>query len=129
MPIHHLSHGRRTLVGSRLDGPLGPLDQQGIDAVAIQREIGINRRTNAPDARGKYRFDWVLTIYMHPGILAVFPVVQRTLAREAPAPVKKLAARLNKLATYERDWYVFHNFALHASSLKGVEYLLKRFGA
>ena len=116
-------------ISSQVAGPLGAIYQQGIDPHGIQREVSLSRTTDGQDAKGKYRFTWSLTIYMHPGIRRVLPVVSKTLLREPPAPVMKLAMRLDKLSKYERDWFIFHNFALHSESLKGVLYMLKRFGA
>lgn len=119
---------------SKIDGPLGLLQQQGMDPHGIQREIGINRRTVGQDEHGKWQFDWVLTIYMHPAVRAEIPIVERSSKRGAgglpvaPAAARKFAERLDKLAQYERDWFTFHNFALHAENLDDIVRILKNFG-
>jgi hypothetical protein len=115
-------------ISSQIRGNLGALYQQGIDAYGIQREIVISRSTipNSPVA-GKYSFRWELTIYMHPGIRRVFSIITSRSQIE-PATVMKLAARIDKLTKYQKDWFQFHNYALQSDSLKGVLYLLKRFG-
>jgi hypothetical protein len=117
-------------ISSQIGGNLGPLYQQGIDAYGIQREIVIHQRTNLP-ASGKsyYTFNHELSIYMHPGMRREFVVKANWRDRlKPPAEVKKLALRLDELSRHPRDWFQFHNFAMQSDSLKGVLYLLKRFG-
>jgi hypothetical protein len=119
-------------ISSQIRGNLGLLYQQGIDAYGIQREVVIARTTNLPVPGSKhYTFNYVLTIYMHPGIRQEVVIARNWKSRgKEPADAMKLALRLDKLAKGpERYWFLFHNFAMHSESLKGIIYLLKRLGA